>query len=121
MRKIAASIAVTVMSSIHLLGTATSTPAQPVSGKTYAAKRVLCNQNRFCAHSKRDYKGHSLSAMSTSGCLNTGEWTAHSVENNTRYYVNLYPKANCKGGFSTMNWGTEISWVNPGFRSFRRG
>ncbi|WP_158706358.1 MULTISPECIES: hypothetical protein [Streptomyces] len=51
-------------------------------------------------------------------CYNSRPVPAQSMNNNTRYFLGTFPKANCKGHGWTMNWGTKSNDLPQGVMSF---
>ncbi|MGW7552901.1 peptidase inhibitor family I36 protein [Streptomyces rimosus] len=101
-----------VLAAAGCLGfTLMSAPAQAASG--------ACEQNHVCLWSGKNFTGTSGKIAAQPGkCYNSRSVPAQSMNNNTRYFLRTFPKANCKGHGWTMNWGTKSNDLPQGVMSF---
>ncbi|MFJ9820970.1 peptidase inhibitor family I36 protein [Streptomyces sp. NPDC101151] len=90
-----------------------TTPAHAASGD--------CEKNYTCVWSQEHFKGRSGKINTQPGkCYNSRSVGARSVNNNSRYMLNLYSKKDCKGKVFSMNWGVKVPDGFPfGVMSFK--
>ncbi|WP_171162976.1 peptidase inhibitor family I36 protein [Streptomyces sp. I05A-00742] len=78
-----------------------TTPAQAAAGS--------CYRDSICVWSKENFKGrYGRVEAQARHCTSSRSVGARSINNNTRFMLNMYSKTNCKGRVFSLNWGTKM-------------
>lgn len=102
-----------VVAAAACIGAAVLTaPAHAASGS--------CARNYACVWLKPHYQGKVGKLHVKPGqCYNSRSEPARSINNNTRYLLNMYAKAGCKGKSFRVSWGTKKGSFPFGVMSFK--